>query len=50
MDCYVWIVRSPLEAIPVFRIFDVDGAKGLYPGFLGMQLDWKHQFEAESPD
>ena len=37
------------QAIPVIRIFDEGKAKDFYLGFLGMKLDWEHQFDADSP-
>lgn len=37
------------QTIPILRIFDEDKAKEFYLGFLGMQLDWEHRFEADFP-
>ncbi|MCG2634595.1 MAG: VOC family protein [Gammaproteobacteria bacterium] len=37
------------QTIPILRIFDEERAKEFYLGFLGMNLDWEHRFEAESP-
>lgn len=38
-----------LKAIPILRIFDETKAKEFYQGFLGMNLDWEHRFEPETP-
>src|SRR5690606_13151757 len=35
-----WHGRAP-QAIPIFRIFDVD--------FLGFRMDWEHRFEPGAP-
>lgn len=37
------------QAIPIFRIFDVEKAKEFYVGFLGFHLDWEHRFEDSFP-
>jgi len=37
------------QAIPIFRIFDVDKAKEFYVGFLGFHLDWEHRFQDGFP-
>ena len=37
------------QAIPLFRIFDVDKARAFYLDFLGMTLDWEHRFEDDAP-
>ena len=37
------------QTIPVLRIFDVDKAKEFYVGYLGLQIDWEHHFEANTP-
>lgn len=37
------------QAIPIIRIFDDKLARDFYLGFLGMQLDWEHRFEAGYP-
>lgn len=37
------------QPIPIMRIFDEEKAKEFYLGFLGMNLDWEHRFEADSP-
>lgn len=37
------------QTIPILRIFDEDKAKEFYLGFLGMNLDWQHRFEADFP-
>ncbi|WP_126455705.1 glyoxalase superfamily protein [Sulfuriflexus mobilis] len=37
------------QAIPIIRIFDERKAKEFYLGFLGMNLDWEHRFEAGFP-
>ena len=37
------------QTIPIIRIFDEQKAKEFYLGFLGMNLDWEHRFEAGSP-
>lgn len=37
------------QTIPVIRIFDEEKAKEFYLGFLGMNLDWEHRFEVNSP-
>ena len=38
-----------LKAIPIIRIFDEAKAREFYLGFLGMNLDWEHRFEPDSP-
>ncbi|TSB45726.1 glyoxalase superfamily protein [Alkalicoccobacillus porphyridii] len=35
--------------IPILRIFDYEKAKEFYLDFLGLQLDWTHQFEDNMP-
>ncbi|MCG8381201.1 MAG: VOC family protein [Gammaproteobacteria bacterium] len=37
------------QAIPIIRIFDEEKAKEFYLSFLGMNLDWEHRFEVDSP-
>ena len=37
------------QSIPILRIFEEDKAKDFYLGFLGMNLDWEHRFEPETP-
>lgn len=37
------------QTIPIIRIFDESKAKDFYIGFLGMNLDWEHRFEDDSP-
>ena len=37
------------QAIPIIRIFDEDKAKEFYLNFLGMNIDWEHRFEVDSP-
>lgn len=37
------------QTIPIIRIFDEARAKAFYLDFLGMNLDWEHRFEADSP-
>lgn len=37
------------QAIPLFRMFDVDKAKEFYVGFLGFTVDWEHHFDGNSP-
>jgi len=37
------------QTIPILRIFDVAKAEDFYLGFLGFNLDWKHQFEGVEP-
>jgi len=37
------------QAIPMFRVFDVDKAKDFYIRFLGFTLDWEHQIFDGSP-
>ncbi|MFZ6675752.1 glyoxalase superfamily protein [Undibacterium sp. Xuan67W] len=37
------------QSIPVLRIFDEEKAKQFYIGFLGMNIDWEHRFEADFP-
>ncbi len=33
------------QAIPIFRIFDVEKAREFYLDFLDMTVDWEHRFE-----
>lgn len=40
---------AAMQAIPIFRIFDVAKAKEFYVGFLGMRIDWEHRFDPGSP-
>ena len=37
------------QTIPILRIFDVAKAREFYINFLGMTVDWQHQFEGVSP-
>jgi catechol 2,3-dioxygenase-like lactoylglutathione lyase family enzyme len=37
------------QAIPIFRIFDIDKARDFYAGFLGMAVDWEHRFDDTAP-
>lgn len=37
------------QAVPIFRIFDLDKAREFYVGFLGFRLDWEHRFEDNAP-
>ena len=37
------------QTIPIIRIIDEEKAKAVYLDFLGMNLDWEHRFEADSP-
>lgn len=37
------------QTIPIIRIFDEAKAKEFYLEFLGMNLDWEHRFEDNSP-
>jgi catechol 2,3-dioxygenase-like lactoylglutathione lyase family enzyme len=37
------------QAIPLFRIFDVDKAKEFYVGFLGFRVDWEARFDETAP-
>lgn len=37
------------ESIPVLRIFALDKATEFYVDFLGMTVDWQHQFEPNFP-
>ena len=37
------------QTIPIFRIFDVPKAREFYVDYLGMSVDWEHQFEGVSP-
>ena len=37
------------QTIPIIRIFDENKAKEFYLWFLGMDLDWEHRFEINSP-
>lgn len=39
----------PFQAIPVFRIFDVEKAKEFYVGFLGFHVDWEARFDETAP-
>ncbi len=41
--------NESFQAIPIFRIFDVDKAREFYLGFLGMTVDWEHRFEDGAP-
>jgi catechol 2,3-dioxygenase-like lactoylglutathione lyase family enzyme len=38
-----------MQAVPIFRIFDVAKAKEFYVDFLGMTIDWEHRFEPDLP-
>lgn len=38
-----------LKAIPILRIFDEARAKEFYIDFLGMNIDWEHRFEENTP-
>jgi len=35
--------------IPILRIFSVEKATEFYIDFLGFKIDWKHQFDDNSP-
>lgn len=35
--------------VPILRIFDIDKAKEFYVDWLGMNVDWEHRFDDESP-
>jgi catechol 2,3-dioxygenase-like lactoylglutathione lyase family enzyme len=37
------------QAIPIFRIFDVEKAKEFYEGFLGFHVDREQRFDATFP-
>jgi uncharacterized glyoxalase superfamily protein PhnB len=37
------------QTIPILRIFDVAKAREFYVDYLGMTVDWQHQFEGVSP-
>jgi catechol 2,3-dioxygenase-like lactoylglutathione lyase family enzyme len=37
------------QAIPIFRIFDVEKAKEFYVGFLGFHVDWEARFDETAP-
>jgi catechol 2,3-dioxygenase-like lactoylglutathione lyase family enzyme len=37
------------QTIPILRIFDVAKAREFYVDYLGMTVDWEHQFEGVSP-
>ena len=37
------------QVIPIFRIFDYSKAVEFYIDWLGFQMDWKHEFEANMP-
>ena len=37
------------QAIPMFRIFDIDKAKAFYCDFLGFTVDWEHHIFEGSP-
>ncbi len=37
------------QTIPILRIFDVAKAREFYVDYLGMSVDWEHQFEGVSP-
>ncbi len=37
------------QTIPILRIFDVAKAREFYVDYLGMAVDWEHQFEGVSP-
>jgi len=38
---------ATFQAIPIFRIFDVEKAQEFYVGFLGFHVDWKAHFHRE---
>ena len=35
--------------IPILRIFSVEKAREFYIDYLGLQVDWEHRFEPNSP-
>ncbi len=37
------------QAIPIFRIFDLEKAKEFYVGFLGFHVDWEARFDETFP-
>ncbi len=37
------------KTIPILRIFDVCKAKEFYIDWLGLKLEWEHQFEPGTP-
>ncbi|QDT54245.1 Glyoxalase-like domain protein [Caulifigura coniformis] len=37
------------QTIPILRIFDVAKAREFYVDYLGMTVDWEHQFAGVSP-
>ncbi|MFO0980623.1 MAG: glyoxalase superfamily protein [Planctomycetota bacterium] len=38
-----------LKTVPILRIFDLGKAREFYVDFLGMTVDWQHQFEPDLP-
>jgi catechol 2,3-dioxygenase-like lactoylglutathione lyase family enzyme len=43
------MAESVQRVVPVFRVFDLEKARGFYLGFLGFALDWEHRFEPGMP-
>jgi len=43
------VTDQQFQAIPIFRIFDVEKAREFYLDFLGMTVDWEHRFEDGMP-
>jgi len=37
------------RAVPIFRIYSLEKARGFYVGFLGFTIDWEHRFEPGAP-
>jgi catechol 2,3-dioxygenase-like lactoylglutathione lyase family enzyme len=42
-------VPSSFQAVPIFRIFDLDKAREFYVDFLGFRVDWEHRFDDTAP-
>jgi catechol 2,3-dioxygenase-like lactoylglutathione lyase family enzyme len=38
-----------LQTIPILRIFDVPKAREFYVDFLGITVEWEHQFDERAP-
>ncbi len=35
--------------VPILRMFDVARARDFYVGYLGLSVDWEHQFDGQGP-
>ena len=42
-------MRTHLDAIPIFRIFDEEKARAFYIDYLGCSWDWEHRFHNNAP-